>query len=76
ESLFISSSKVSTWGEDRLGSNRIAPGARFSTQVERDAQCNFDFRIVYQGGREERRMRQNICDRREVAFGGPNAFRI
>ncbi|MGL4289425.1 MAG: S1C family serine protease [Phreatobacter sp.] len=76
ESLFISSSKVSTWGEDRLGSNRIAPGARFSTQVERDDQCNFDFRIVYQGGREERRMRQNICDRREVAFGGPNAFRI
>ncbi|WP_170181965.1 S1C family serine protease [Phreatobacter stygius] len=76
ESLFISSSKVSTWGEDRLGASRIAPGDRFSTQVERDDQCNYDFRIVYQGGREERRMRQNICDRREVAFGGPNAFRI
>ena len=76
EALFISSSKVSTWGEDRLGTQRIEPGARFSTQVERDNQCNFDFRIVYQGGREERRMRQNICDRREIAFGGPNALRI
>jgi hypothetical protein len=76
ESLFISSSKVSTWGEDLLGTNRIAPGERYTARVERDDQCNYDFRIVYQGGREERRMRQNICDRREIAFGGANALRI
>lgn len=76
ESLFISSSKVSTWGDDLLGTNRIATGGRYQANVERDDQCNYDFRIVYQGGREERRMRQNICDRREIAFGGPNAYRI
>ncbi|QCK86184.1 trypsin-like peptidase domain-containing protein [Phreatobacter aquaticus] len=76
ESLFVSSSKVSSWGDDMLGTNRIAPGARFQATVERDDQCNYDLRILYTGGREERRMRQNLCDRREVAFGGPNAFRI
>lgn len=76
ESLFISSSKLSTWGDDLLNGSRIAVGARHSARVERDDQCNFDFRIVYQGGREERRMRHNICERRELAFGGPNAFRI
>ena len=76
ESLFISSSKVQTWGDDLLGTNRIQPGGRFTARVERDDQCNYDLRIVYQGGREERRMRQNICQRPEVAFGGANAYRI
>ncbi|WP_439572760.1 S1 family peptidase [Phreatobacter sp.] len=76
ESLFISSSRLSTWGDDMLNGSRIAVGARYVARVERDDQCNFDFRIVYQGGREERRMRHNICERRELAFGGPNAFRI
>jgi S1-C subfamily serine protease len=76
EALFVSSSKLSSWGEERLGATHVAPGDRFALQIERDDQCNFDFRVVYQGGREERRMRQNICDRREIAFGGPNAFRI
>lgn len=76
ESLFISSSKVSSWGEDLLGAERIQPGARYQARVERDDQCNYDLRIVYAGGREERRMRQNLCQRREVAFGGANAFRI
>lgn len=76
ESLFISSSKVSSWGDDMLGTNRIQPGGRFTARVERDDQCNYDLRIVYEGGREERRMRQNLCQRQEVAFGGPNAFRI
>ncbi|MDP2801996.1 MAG: serine protease [Phreatobacter sp.] len=77
ESLFISSSKVSSWGDDMLNPEvRIQPGARFSARVERDDQCNYDLRIVYQGGREERRMRQNLCQRQEIAFGGANAFRI
>jgi hypothetical protein len=77
ESLFISSSRVSTWGDDILGENtRIPPGQRYTARVERDDQCNYDFRIVYQGGREERRMRQNICSRQEIAFGGANAFRV
>jgi S1-C subfamily serine protease len=76
ESLFISSSKISSWGEDLLGAERIQPGARYTARVERDDQCNYDLRIVYTGGREERRMRQNLCQRREVAFGGANAFRV
>lgn len=75
-SLFISSSRVSDWGDDRLIANRIAPGGRFAMEIERDNQCNYDIRIVFEGGREERRMRQNICERREIAFGGPNATRI
>jgi S1-C subfamily serine protease len=77
ESLFISSSKVSSWGDDMLNPEvRIQPGARFTARVERDDQCNYDLRIVYQGGREERRMRQNLCQRQEIAFGGANAYRI
>jgi S1-C subfamily serine protease len=76
DSLFISSSRLSTWGDDLLNGSAIPVGGRFTARVERDDQCNFDLRIVYAGGREERRMRHNICERREVAFGGPNAYRI
>jgi hypothetical protein len=76
EALFISSSREQSWGEDILGTARVIAGARYETRVERDDQCNFDIRVVYEGGREERRMRQNICERREIALGGPNARRI
>ena len=60
-------SSLATWGDDMLGTERIQPGARYTARVERDDQCNYDFRIVYQGGREERRMRQNICARQPSA---------
>lgn len=74
--LYISSSRVSFWGDDLLDGGRIAAGARHTQRVERDGQCNFDVRVVYDGGREETRMRQNICQRREIVLGGAMARKI
>lgn len=74
--FYISSSRVSEWGEDRMPPGRtIAPsGGRETTAVERDDQCSFDLRVVYEDGREETRMRQNICTRAEIFVGGARAL--
>jgi hypothetical protein len=73
EQVNISSSRVSEWGEDHLGAGVIEPGNRFTVRIQRDGQCDFDVRVQYRGGREERRMRQNICEGAEVVFAGPNS---
>lgn len=76
EGLYASSSRVSDWGEERLSGRTIAPNGRETFDIERDDQCNFDIRAVFAGGREETRMRQNICARSEIAFGGATDRRI
>lgn len=74
EQINISSSRVSEWGENHLGTQVVAPNDRFTVRIQRDGQCDYDVRVQYRGGREERRMRQNICgESTEVVFAGPNS---
>jgi S1-C subfamily serine protease len=73
ENVHSTSVQRSDWGEDLLTDGVIAPGAARGFRIERDGQCDFDIRVTYVGGREERRMRVNICARPEQAFAGPDA---
>jgi P pilus assembly chaperone PapD len=71
DSVAISSSRVQEWGDNRLEPRQtIPPGGRVTLPIERDGQCNFDILVGFQGGREERRMRQNICQPRDFTFTG------
>jgi S1-C subfamily serine protease len=71
--VYISSSRIDDWGDSRLQNDTIPPGGRRAITIERDGQCDFDIMVSFAGGREERRMRQNICRPREFAFGGRNS---
>jgi hypothetical protein len=43
-------------------------------QLERNRDCEYDVRVVYEGGREETRMRENVCALNEIVFvGAPTA---
>ncbi len=67
----VSSSRVDEWGENRIDGQPIPVGGRRMLSIERDGQCNFDILVTYANGREDRRMRQNICTTREFTFGRP-----
>jgi S1-C subfamily serine protease len=73
--LFVSSSRISNWGESLITAP-MAAGARVVVGVERGEQCLFDIRVVYEGGREQRQMNRDICRPDEVAFGGSTVSRI
>jgi S1-C subfamily serine protease len=67
----ISSSRVQEWGDNHLTPGQtVPPGDRVALRIQRDGQCDFDFLVAFQNGREERRMRQNICTPRDFAFDG------
>jgi S1-C subfamily serine protease len=72
ESFHASSSRVNEWLADRLTDGVIAPGTERTFQIERDGQCMFDLRVTYVGGREERRMRVDICTTPRFVFMGPD----
>jgi hypothetical protein len=58
--LFISGAEEQEWGPDRLGSEVIAPGARF-TAAFADQGCAYDVRVVFDNGGAEERRRVDLC---------------
>jgi S1-C subfamily serine protease len=68
--VYISPSSATGWGSDLLGADVIMPGARKRIRPAGN-ECVFDVRIVYEGGRNEERRRQNLCQLNELAFRGP-----
>ncbi|MFT8242795.1 hypothetical protein [Roseomonas sp. BN140053] len=72
QEAYVSSSQVSTWGQDRLGANVLASG--LAIRIELPAgQCENDLRVVYNGGRSEERRNINTCQMQEVVFGNAPA---
>jgi hypothetical protein len=68
ESAFVSSSRVSDWGPDILGTAVLPPGNRvWVTPTFGD--CVLDIRVRYQGGGEDTRMQVNACTLSQIAFG-------
>ena len=57
--LYVSNTRTSTWGDDRLGTATIAAGRTFRLRLADG--CLYDLQVVYQDGRVEERMRANIC---------------
>jgi hypothetical protein len=60
QQLFISGSEERDWGEDRLGSETVAPGASFTARMP-DQGCLYDVRVVFDNAGAEERRRLDLC---------------
>ncbi len=58
--VYASVANERNWGNDRLGNDIINPGANYIVRLPQ-GDCNYDVRIVYQGGLAEERRRINTC---------------
>lgn len=68
--LYVSPVKADNWGDDVLPGT-ISPGGRFMVRVPRNAECQYDVRVVYDDLAEEERRGQNLCRLAEIVFSGP-----
>lgn len=70
---YVSPSRDTNWGPDRLGANTVLPsGRRFRIELPQ-GQCQWDVAVVYDDGREEAKRNLNLCSLAEVSFDGSNA---
>ncbi len=69
DEIYVSSSRVSSWGPDFLGRNVLPPGQSFWVQPP-FTDCVLDIRVVYQGGRAEERRQVNACQLTTIVWGG------
>lgn len=67
--VFASPSSQQSWGHDRLGTEVIQPGASHILRLPVDGNCNYDVRIVYQGGSAEERRNLNTCAMTDLVLG-------
>ena len=65
--LYVSSSAVSNWGRDLLGTNVLPPGQTFIVRLP-NGQCVNDIRIVPDGGRPIERMQINTCNLTDINY--------
>jgi len=65
--LYVSSSAVSNWGGDLLGTNVLAPGQSFVVRLP-NGQCQNDIRIVLEGGRAVERRQINTCELTDINY--------
>jgi S1-C subfamily serine protease len=56
------------WGSNLLNRGPLAPGAFFALRPSESAGCQFDLRMVLEGGQEVVRRNANICANRTVAM--------
>jgi hypothetical protein len=67
---FVSPSRLDDWGNDILGSTRVAPGEQVRvTPSAKD--CELDIKVQYEGGQEEEKMEVNACQVDRVVFTNP-----
>lgn len=59
--VYVSSSEVSSWGQDRLGAD-VLPAGRTLTIRLPNGQCVNDIKVVFANGRALERMRVNTCN--------------
>ncbi len=72
ERAYVSSSRVSDWGPDILGTSVLPPGQRVWV-TPNFGDCVLDLRVTYQGGGEESRMQVNACSLSQIVFGRSGA---
>lgn len=68
EQAYVSSSRVTDWGPDILGTSVLPAGQRVWV-TPNFGDCVLDVRITYQGGGEETRMQVNACGLSQIVFG-------
>ena len=60
QQFFASPSSQQNWGPDRLGNAMVQPGASFPVRLPA-GECQYDLRVVYQGGEAQERRGVNAC---------------
>ena len=75
QEVYASPSTQQNWGQDRLGSDIIQPGASHIVRLPADGNCVYDIRFVYQNGRSEEKRNLNTCNLTDVVLspGGGQA---
>jgi hypothetical protein len=69
----ISAVTARSWGEDLLGNAMVPPTSSVVIGPKTEAGCRYDVRVLYQGGKEEVRADQDLCETRRLTFTGENA---
>jgi hypothetical protein len=59
--VYVSSSQVSSWGQDRLGANVLPAGQSLTIRLP-TGQCVNDIKVVLAGGRAMERRQVNTCN--------------
>lgn len=59
--VYVSSSQVSSWGQDRLGSSVLPAGQSLAIRLP-TGQCLNDIKVVLAGGRAMERRQVNTCN--------------
>lgn len=74
QQLFISGAQEPDWGEDRLGTSTLSPGAGITVRVP-DRGCDYDIRAVFDNRSAEERRGVDLCavDRLVIAPGWTTA---
>jgi len=73
ERAYTSPSGDNSWGQDRLGQNRLSADRSLPIRLPADGNCLYDVRIEYQGGGSDERRRVNTCNIVDVIFGPDGA---
>src|SRR5215207_5869111 len=68
QEVYASPSTQQNWGQDRLGSDIIQPGASHIVRLPADGNCVYDIRFVYQNGRSEEKRNLNTCNLTNVVL--------
>ena len=64
--IYVSSSRISSWGGDRLGANTLAPGGSVYINLPGSLGCTSDIRVVYMNGASAERRGIETCSRNAV----------
>jgi len=67
--LYLFAPGTENRGRDRLGSNTVAAGARFTLRLRGTQECVFDVRAVFVDDAVETRERVDLCRTPRLAFG-------
>ncbi|MBL6079913.1 hypothetical protein JMJ56_17985 [Belnapia sp. T18] len=67
DELYFNPTSNSNWGRDRLGENVLTAGRKVSFRPGRGG--NYDFRVVWNGGREAEIRSVDICQVSRIVVG-------
>jgi hypothetical protein len=74
--VYVTASEEKSWGDNRLGHTRVAPGQSTRIRLGAAQPCSFDVRVVYQDGRTEDRRDLDACHMRQAVFEASVAARL
>ncbi len=66
--LYVSSSRQSTWGSDRLGQYVLQPGQNTWVALPGSGGCHVDVRVVYNNGQSREMRNVETCSRRSLSW--------